>query len=36
MDWIKKAAFAFLLASLSFLVNSCSMKLGLAPISSID
>ena len=36
MDWIKKAAFASLLVSLLFLVNSCSMKLGLAPISSID
>ena len=36
MDWIKKAALASSLVSLLFLVNSCSMKLGLAPISSID
>ena len=41
MDWIKKIAstallLSILLVSLLFLVNSCSMKLGLAPISSID
>ena len=36
MDWIKKAAFAALVVSAVFLLNSSSMKLGLAPISSID
>lgn len=36
MDWIKKTVFAVCMLSLSFLVNSCSVALGLAPISSID
>ncbi|RRD90693.1 hypothetical protein EII33_08035 [Bacteroides heparinolyticus] len=36
MDWIKKMASAALLINLLLLVNSCQMKFGLAPISSID
>ena len=36
MDWTKKAVSAVLLMSLLFLINSCKMQFGLAPISSID
>lgn len=36
MDWIKKIASAGMLLGLLLIVNSCSIKLGLAPISSID
>ena len=36
MDWIKKTTFSILPVGLLFLVSSCSMKFGLAPISSID
>lgn len=36
MDWIKKIALSTALLSLLFLVSSCKVKLGLAPISSID
>lgn len=36
MDWIKKIASTALLLSILLVVNSCSIKIGLAPISSID
>ena len=36
MDWIKKIASTVLLLSILLVVNSCSIKIGLAPISSID
>ena len=36
MDWIKKIASTTLLLSVLLIVNSCSIKVGLAPISSID
>ena len=36
MDWIKKIASTALLLSVLLIVNSCSIKVGLAPISSID
>lgn len=36
MDWIKKIAPITALIGLVFVVNSCSVSLGLAPISSID
>lgn len=36
MHWIKKIASAGMLLSLLLIINSCSIKLGLAPISSID
>ena len=36
MDWIKKIALVAALAVLGLVVYSCSIKLGLAPISSID
>lgn len=34
--WIKKIASTALLLSILLVVNSCSIKIGLAPISSID
>lgn len=36
MAWIKKVALFVTLAGIVCLVNSCSIKIGLAPISSID
>ena len=36
MDWIKKITPITALIGLAFVVNSCSISLGLAPISSID
>ena len=36
MDWIRKIASTALLLSVLLIVNSCSIKVGLAPISSID
>lgn len=36
MDWIKKITPIAVLVMLTFVVNSCSVSLGLAPISSID
>ena len=36
MDWIKKIASTGLLLGVLLIVNSCSISLGLAPISSID
>lgn len=36
MAWIKKVALFATLAGIVCLVNSCSIKIGLAPISSID
>lgn len=36
MDWIKRTGLLVCWAVLALVVNSCSMKLGLAPISSID
>lgn len=36
MDWIKKITPITALIGLVFVVNSCSISLGLAPISSID
>ncbi len=36
MDWIKKIALVTALVSLVFVVYSCRISLGLAPISSID
>lgn len=36
MDWIKRITLAVALVSLVFVVYSCRISLGLAPISSID
>lgn len=36
MDWIKKIAPAGVLLGVLLIVNSCTVSLGLAPISSID
>lgn len=36
MDWIKKLSGGILLMLLALLIYSCSMKIGLAPITSID
>lgn len=36
MDWIKRMTLAATLVSLVFVVYSCHISLGLAPISSID
>ena len=36
MDWIKKVAIVVVCACLAFVVYSCRISLGLAPISSID
>ena len=36
MDWIKKIASTAMLLGILLIVNSCSIKVGLAPISSID
>lgn len=36
MDWIKKIALITALIGVAFVLNSCVVSLGLAPISSID
>ncbi|WP_291529704.1 LptE family protein [Bacteroides sp. UBA939] len=36
MDWIKKIASTSMLLAILLVVNSCSVTIGLAPISSID